>query len=63
MTEPYRPCAGCDSVGESCRQIQCPATRGSNEPDTGDPEHWQAMFDDDYPDFTFVVTSDAGDQS
>jgi hypothetical protein len=23
----YRPCAGCDSVGESCRAIRCPATR------------------------------------
>lgn len=29
MTTPehtYRPCAGCDSVGESCRAVGCPAT-------------------------------------
>lgn len=23
--EPYRPCAGCDAVGESCRAVGCPA--------------------------------------
>ena len=28
----YRPCAGCDEIGESCQSIGCPAVSSSNSP-------------------------------
>ena len=31
-----RPCAGCDSIGQSCRATGCPATTQRPEPDAGD---------------------------
>lgn len=33
--EGYRPCAGCDAVGESCRAVGCPAVTPAPQPDDG----------------------------